>query len=172
MVIGGIDASAALAAAYAVFLGLTALGLEWLARQAHRRSERFEVFGFQYHAEVDTWECPTGKHLHRTSGGADRRTVVYRAPAPHCNCCPIRSQCTDSDYGRTIERRVDSWLDSEVRKFHVGLSLALVLLAVLIVAIELVVHPRGADRLLLLAALAVIALPGLRVAQAFFSHTM
>jgi hypothetical protein len=30
-----------------------------IARIAHRRPEQVETAGFQYHAALDTWECPT-----------------------------------------------------------------------------------------------------------------
>ncbi|HTV55013.1 MAG TPA: hypothetical protein VMI06_08850 [Terriglobia bacterium] len=169
MVIGRVDPGAVMAAGYAVFLGLAALALELLARQSHRRAEQFHVFGFHYDPALDAWHCPTGKRLHRAEIHRDRRAIVYRAPAHHCNRCPVKVKCTDSDNGRSIERRLDSWLDSEIRRFHIGLSLALLVLAASILVIELTVRRHGSDRLVLSAALAVLAVPGARIGLPFFS---
>jgi hypothetical protein len=171
MVIAGIDAGAAMGAAYAIFLGLTALALELLARQSHRRAEQFHLFGFRYDAGLDAWHCPTGKRLERTEMRRDQRSIVYRAPAHHCNCCHRKAECTDSDAGRTIEHRLDSWLDSEVRRFHVGISLALLLLAALIVGIEFVMYRQMDDRAVLSVALIAVAIPGVRLGLPFFSRS-
>ncbi|HEY6270461.1 MAG TPA: hypothetical protein VIX19_00530 [Terriglobales bacterium] len=168
MVTGGVDANTWMAAGYALFLGLVALALELLARRSHRRAEQYQVAGFRYDAGLDAWHCPTGKRLHRAEITSDRRTVVYRAPAHHCNCCHIKIRCTDSDNGRSVERRLDSWLDSELRRFHIGISLALLVLAVSILAIELAVHPHESDRLVLSAALAIVVVSGVRFGLPFF----
>jgi hypothetical protein len=69
-----------------------------------------------------------------------------------------------------VERPLSSWLDSEIRHFHIGLSLALLVLAVSIVVIELALRRQGADRLVLSAALVVVAVPGLRIGLPFFSR--
>jgi hypothetical protein len=159
------------AAGYAIFLGLAALALELLARQSHRRAEQFHVFGFRYDPALDAWHCPTGKRLHRAEIHRERRTIVYRASAHHCNCCLIKTKCTDSDNGRTIERRPDSWLDSELRRFHIGLSLALLVLAISILVIELAVRRQGSDQLVLAAALVLVAVPGVHIALPLFTRS-
>src|SRR5207245_7918278 len=94
--------------------------------------------------------------------------IVYRAPAHHCDCCHIKTKCTDSDNGRTVERRLDSWLDSELRRFHIGISLTLLVLAAAILAIELAVHRQDTDRLVLSVALAIVAVPGVCLGFPFF----
>jgi len=165
---GVVDAGTWMAAGYALFLGLVALGLELLARRSHRRAEQYQVAGFRYDAGLDAWHCPTGRRLQRAEISSNRRTVVYRAPAHHCNCCHIKTRCTDSDNGRSVERRLDSWLDSELRRFHLGISLALLILAASILAIELAVHPQDSDRLVLSAALAIVVVPGVRIGLPFF----
>ena len=164
----GVEASTWMAAGYAAFLGFAALALELLARRTHRRAEQYKVAGFRYDAALDAWHCPAGKRLHRAEVLADRRTIVYRAPAHHCNCCHIKTRCTDSESGRSVERRLDSWLDSELRRFHIGISLALLVLAASVLAIELVVHPRSDDRLVLVAALVMVVVPGVRIGLPFF----
>jgi len=160
---GGVDPGTWMAAGYALFLGLVALALELLARRSHQRAEQYQVAGFRYDAGLDAWHCPTGKRLHRSEVSSDRRIVVYRAPAHHCNCCHVKSRCTDSDDGRSVERRLDSWLDSELRRFHVGMSLVLLIVATSILVFELAVHRQDADRLVLATALAVVIVPGARI---------
>jgi len=159
-----------MAAGYALFLGLVSLALELLARRSHRRAEQYQVAGFRYDPGLDAWHCPTGKRLHRAEVTSGRRTVVYRAPAHHCNCCHIKTRCTDSDNGRSVERRLDSWLDSELRRFHIGLSLVLLVLAASILLFELEVHPHDSDRIVLSAALAIVIVPGVRIGLPFFKH--
>ena len=160
---GSVDGSTWMAASYALFLGCVALALELLARRSHRRAEQYRVAGFRYDAGLDAWHCPTGKRLHRAEVHPERRIIVYRAPAHHCNCCHIKTKCTDWDNGRSVERRLDSWLDSELRRFHIGLSLALLVLAASILAIELAVHSQDIDRLVLSVALAIVFVPGVRI---------
>lgn len=167
MVTGSVDSGTLMAAGYAVFLGFAALALELLARRSHRRAEQFHVAGFRYDAGLDAWHCPTGKRLHRAEIRRDRRTIVYRAPAHHCNRCHIKTRCTDSDNGRSVERRLDSWLDSEIRRFHIGISLALLVLAASILAIELAVQRQNTDRLVLSVALAIVVVPGVRIGFPF-----
>jgi len=168
MVTGSVDASTWMASGYALFLACTALALELLARRSHRRAEQYQMAGFRYDQELDAWHCPTGKRLHRAEVHTNRSTIVYRAPAHHCNCCHIKSRCTDSDNGRSVERRLDSWLDSELRRFHIGISLALLILAASILAIELAVHRQDSDRLVLSAVLAIVIVPGVRIGFPFF----
>lgn len=135
---GEIPTEALLTAGYAVFLLVIASGLELLARYSHRRTEGFHLAGFRYRNELDVWECPTGHHLRRTETDAPRRTLRYRAPAHACLACCIKQRCTDSDEGREIEHRLDSWLESEIRRFHRGISLVLLLLATFILTAEII----------------------------------
>jgi len=172
MVIGAVDAGTWMVAGYAIFLGMTASALELLARRSHRRAEQYHLAGFRYDAGLDAWHCPTGKRLHRAEVRHDRRIVVYRAPAHHCNCCKVKTRCTDSDNGRSVERRLDSWLDSELRRFHIGISVTLLVLAALILAVELALQAHESDRLVLSTALAIIVVPGVRVGFPFFKPVL
>ncbi len=169
--IRGVHIQVLMAAGYAVFLAVAALALELLARHSHRRSKQFQVAGFHYHPQLDAWECPTGKRLPRAESDPARRLVVYRAPAHVCNRCHLKSDCTDSDQGREIERRLDSWLDSEIRRFHRGLSLALVFLAALILVTEIFFHKFSSDRDLLWTVLALMILLASRLAKPIFKHS-
>lgn len=157
-----------LVAAYSVFLVIIAIVLERLARLSHQRSEQFQVAGFKYHEEPDHWECPTGHHLKRKEIDRHQRVVHYQAPAHICNKCSFKMNCTDSDTGREIERRLDSWIQSELQRFHRGISLALMFLAALILVIEMVRYNR-LDELFLLAVLLVpIGAMGSHLARAYF----
>jgi hypothetical protein len=111
-----------LAAGYAIFLVGAAFVLELLARHSHKRSERYRNSGFVYRSNMDLWECPAGQNLTRVEVDYQRRAVRYRAPARACNACSLKNNCTDSDEGRLLERHLESWVESELRRFHRGLA--------------------------------------------------
>ena len=168
--IGGVHLEVILACGYALFLVGVAAVLEWLARHSHRRSEHYRNSGFVYKRHLDVWECPTGHHLERTHTDFERRIAHYRAPAHKCNCCHVKQNCTDSAAGRRLESRLDSWLESELRRFHRGISLALLLLAMLILGAELVRYDRLRDWLLLVLLLAPIAYAGSKLSVSFWER--
>jgi hypothetical protein len=152
-----------LAAAYAVFLLAVAAGLELAARHSHHRSERLRVAGFRYDAEADQWVCPNSEKLLRADIDYQRGAVYYRAAAHACNRCPIKSRCTGSNDGRVVEHRPDSWLDSELRRFHRGISLTLVVLAALILTVEFARHGARRERFLTGGTLLFVAVYGVRL---------
>lgn len=132
------SAEALLAAGYAIFLLLTATGLDLVARHSHRRSGRYRTAGFSFRPELDLWECPEGQQLHRVETDHRRRLVSYRASPQICNACPAKAECTDSDRGREITQSLDPWPHSEAGRFHRGVCVVLVVLAALISAIALI----------------------------------
>lgn len=138
--ISGVHVEVVLAASYAIFLVAVAFVLELLARHSHKRSERYRNSGFVYFQKLDLWECPAGRQLLRTETDYQHRIAYYRAPADACNACSLKNNCTDSEEGRLLESRLDSWLESELRRFHRGISLALLLLATVILLAETVRH--------------------------------
>jgi hypothetical protein len=156
--------------AYALLLVGVAIVLELVARQSHRLSEQFHVAGFTYHPRIDAWKCPTGQHLERKESDYGRRVVLYQAPAHLCNACHCKSACTDSDAGRQIEHRLDSWLRSELRRFHRGLSLVLLFLAVLLLAAETGRQDTSRDWLLLAVLLSLILAFGMRLLASFVAR--
>jgi len=167
--LAGISPEVVLAAVYALFLALAAAALEKLAQQSHQRSGEFHVSGFRYDEQRDSWACPAGGELHRVESDARRRRTRYRAPAHLCNACCLKVHCTDSPHGREIVREVDSWLSSELRRFHLGLSCALLLLSALIAGLEVSRHHRPRELLVLGASLALVvrsAAPRLRSLRA------
>lgn len=168
--IDGFHAEVLMAAGYTLFLVLVAMLLEWLAKHSHRRSEQMRVTGFKYHPEFDHWECPTGQLLRRHSVDHVNNIVRYRAPGHKCNCCHKKPDCTDSDEGREIEHRVNAWVRSEIRRFHRGISLALLLLAGLILVAEAVRYDRPRDLFLIGSLLIAISVLGMRLASGLIVH--
>lgn len=139
-----------LAAGYAGFLLVAAGVLEWLSAHTHRRSLRYRTAGFDYDAQHDHWRCPEGQHLWPHEFDHERRIVRYRAKAHICNGCPRKADCTDSDRGREIVRPLDPWPHSEAGRFHRGVALVLVALALLVLVVEGVRNHAPAEAALLL----------------------
>lgn len=166
-----IQLEALLEAGYVVALVVVALGLEQMARIAHQRSERFETAGFRYHAVLDAWECPTGEHLALVGMNTDGRIARYRARAAACNRCPIKSDCTDSDTGRELERTVDAWPRSDITRFYRVLALVLVVLATFITSVGLVRNHGPAELVALGGVLALVAYVGRRMILTGFDRS-
>jgi hypothetical protein len=138
--ISGIHFEVVLGVSYAIFSVGVAFVLEFLARHSHKRAERYRTSGFVYFQKQDLWECPVGRQLLRVETGYRRRIVHYRAPAEACNSCSLKKNCTDSNNGRLLKSPLDSWIESELRRFHRGISLALLLLATVILVAVLARH--------------------------------
>ncbi len=134
------------AAGYDLVLVAVAGALEWMGRHSNRRAGRFRTNGFQFRKHLDYWECPTGMRLMRAGIDNDLRVIRYQALPHDCNRCPIKANCTDSDNGREIEVPLDSWLATEIGRFHRGISITLLLLAASITAVELLRHDHGMER--------------------------
>jgi hypothetical protein len=159
-----------LAAGYATALVVGALVLEWLSAHTHRRALRYRTAGFTYHAEHDVWSCPEGEELWPHEFDDGLRLVRYRAKPHICNGCALKPACTDSDLGREIVRPVDPWPHSEAGRFHRGLSLLLVALALLIVLVETLRHHAPNELAVGMPVLTVAAAAGLRLARDFRAH--
>jgi hypothetical protein len=125
-----------LAGGYAIFLVCVSLGLDALARHSHARSERYRTAGFTYHHPSDAWICPEDQLLLRSEVDHGRRLIRYRGRPQICNHCPAKPECTDSDEGREVVHAMDPWPHSEAGRFHRGISIAVVLIAGLILAAE------------------------------------
>jgi hypothetical protein len=146
--ISGVHIEVVLAASYAIFLTGVAFVLELLAQHSHKRSERYRNSGFVYFHEMDLWECPAGRQLLRTETDYQRRIIHYRAPADACNTCSLKNNCTDSNEGRLLRSHLDSWVESELRRFHRGISLVLLFLATMILVAETIRHAEPLELLL------------------------
>ncbi|HEX7362600.1 MAG TPA: hypothetical protein VF283_19075 [Bryobacteraceae bacterium] len=123
---------------YAVMLAMIALVLELAARHTHRRSVETRTIGFTYHPEHDIWKCPKDQHLFPIFSESSRKVAVYRAPASACNACRSKADCTDSNNGRQIERRIPQGLEYGMQRFHRAMSVTLLVLGNLILAIEFI----------------------------------
>ena len=161
--IWGVHLEVFLALAYALFLMGVAFLLERLARRSQKRAEGYRHSGFIYFRDLDYWECPAGHQLVQLHTDHQRRVITYRAPASACNSCSLKLNCTDSDEGRLLERRLDTWIESELRQFHRGISLALLLLATVILLGEIVRYPPLRDREALVALLLPLGLAQLKL---------
>jgi hypothetical protein len=168
--ISGVHTEVVLAASYAVFLSTVAVGLELLARHSHRRSERYRNSGFTYFADRDAWECPAGQQLHRQGTDHQRRIVHYRASPDACNRCSLKNNCTDSNEGRLLKSHLDSWIESELRRFHRGISVVLLLLAVIILSAEAMRHSAQYELLVVASLLLPISLVETKLVLAFLSR--
>jgi hypothetical protein len=159
----GIDTEILLVVGYSLFLLLAAACLEVVARHSHRRSERLHLAGFLYDASADLWTCPNNEKLLRAEADYARGTIFYRAAAHACNSCAMKTRCTDSSEGRVIEHRPHSWLDSELRRFHRGVSLLLTALAGVVLFAELWRYNGEKDRLVAGSAFLLVVCVGLRL---------
>ena len=156
-----------LAVGYAVFLLGVAVGLDLLARHSHARSERYRTAGFTYHPAHDAWICPEDQLLVRSEVDHERRLVRYRGRPQICNYCPSKSDCTDSDEGREVVRAIDPWPHSEAGRFHRGISLAVTLIAGLILAAEAIRNHAPLELAVLGAMLAAVMLVAWHLHAAF-----
>jgi len=168
--ISGVHIEVVLAATYAVFLAGVAFVLETLAQHSHKRSERYRNSGFIYFQKLDLWECPAGRQLLRIDTDYQRRIVHYRAPADTCNACSLKNNCTDSNEGRLLKSHSDSWVESELRRFHRGISLVLLLLASIILATEAVRNTAPRDLLILGCLLLPVGLAETKLFASFLRH--
>jgi hypothetical protein len=147
-----------LASGYALFLVVVATFLGELGRHSLQRSREYQTAGFTYHQHLNVWECPAGRYLKLWAFDSQRRVSQYRAEAKSCNSCVLKKNCTDSDDGRKLEHHHDSWLQSEVRRFHRGISLTLLFLAGLILSLEIILQTATADLMVLLLVMVPVAI--------------
>jgi hypothetical protein len=154
----GVAAETMMAAGYALFLALGAVGLDLLARSSHRRAQTYRTAGFSYDEGRDAWVCPEGEQLHRVEVDPHLRLVRYRARAHICNSCRLKEACTDSDHGREVTRAIDPWPHSEAGRFHRVIALVMVGLTALVLAAAATLNHTAADLVVLAAALGASAL--------------
>lgn len=127
---------------YAVVLLAVAAVLDWLGQHTQRRSERFRTAGFRYQPQHDAWTCSQDEMLWPMEYDAERHLVRYRAKPSVCNACHVKPDCTDSLQGREVIRAVAPWPHSEAGRFHRGISLVLVALAVVLLLVAAGRHPQ------------------------------
>ena len=64
----------------------------------------FSKRDFMYHANDDEYECPAGERLIWRFETQEKGLTLHKYWSSHCPNCPIKSQCTTSEY-----RRVTRW---------------------------------------------------------------
>src|SRR5262245_3475396 len=83
--------------------GITALVPKALTSNS-RAEGRFDKQDFVYLAEVDEYRCPAGQRAIRRFTTVENGLTLHKYWSSACPRCPIRSQCTTSDY-----RRIARW---------------------------------------------------------------
>ena len=73
---------------------------------------------FRYDADRDEYRCPQGQPLTRLTAKYTDEAVVYRADPATCNACPVKSACTASTHGRTVQRSFYAEYLDRVRAYH------------------------------------------------------
>jgi hypothetical protein len=74
-----------------------------------RTKGEFPRSAFRYHPEDDEYECPAGERLIYRFSRKESGKQIRRYWASACLRCPMKSQCTPSDY-----RRVSRWEHEQV----------------------------------------------------------
>lgn len=143
------NAEILLGAGWATVLMAGALLLEWLSVHTHQRSQAFRTSGFEYDEEQDYWVCHQGEQLWPAEFDREKRLVRYRAKPAVCNACALLDDCTESKLGREITRPVDPWPHSEAGRFHRGIAVMLVVLAVFVLSLVLIRNSGPAGLVLL-----------------------
>ena len=65
---------------------------------------RFDKSDFVYDAKRDEYRCPAGQHAVFRMSSDERGQIVHRYWSSACPQCPMKSQCTPSDF-----RRISRW---------------------------------------------------------------
>lgn len=65
---------------------------------------------FVYDAAADTYRCPQGQVLRRTSPAA--RSILYYYNPTACRACALRSQCTTSDYRMVARQATEAAMEA------------------------------------------------------------
>jgi hypothetical protein len=82
---------------------------------------RSDLYGrdvFTYDPAQDQYCCPQGHPLPLARSKRTEGVVVYRADPAICNACPIKTKCTTSDRGRTIQRSIYEHYLEKMRGYH------------------------------------------------------
>src|SRR6516165_3697271 len=117
------DLEVSLLLGYAFVVLAGARLMERLARGHFELARRYGHDGFHYDADADHYHCPQGERLALHLVDSQERVAVYRAPASACAACPEKARCTPHDEGRHIYRTLAAWTETDVGRFHQGLSL-------------------------------------------------
>jgi hypothetical protein len=109
--------------AYLLLLWVGGRVLESLARAHFHRAQRYAHHGFVYDGELDRYECPQGELLTLQTFDDRDKLAIYKAPASSCNRCMLKEFCTPHDEGRHVYRSLAEFHETDLGRFHRGLSL-------------------------------------------------
>lgn len=70
---------------------------------------RFDKADFIYDAAKNEYQCPAGQRLIWRFSGDERGLILHRYWSSQCPQCPIKAQCTPSDY-----RRISRWEHEDI----------------------------------------------------------
>jgi hypothetical protein len=113
----------ALLLAYLFVLWGAGWALEFLARAHFHRAQRYAHHGFAYDVALDRYECPQGELLTMQTFDDRNKLAIYKAPASSCNACMLKTFCTPHNEGRHVYRALVDFHETDVGRFHRGLSL-------------------------------------------------
>jgi transposase len=82
----------------------THMGDALFKAQQRREGTIFGDEAFTYDPVAEVYRCPAGEILKPPRVHPIRRTLEYKAPARVCMGCALRTQCTRSSHGRTVQR--------------------------------------------------------------------
>jgi transposase len=83
-----------------------------------RRPGLYGPQAFTYLADRDAYLCPQGQLLFKFVTKRTEHAYVYQGHPEVCNACPVKSRCTTSNRGRTIQRPFDQEYIDRVRAYH------------------------------------------------------
>src|SRR3954469_24154820 len=126
-----IDLGLVLLLAYLLVLWAGGWALEVLARAHFHRAQRYAHNGFVFDVELDRYECPQGELLTLQTFDDRDKLAIYKAPAPTCNACVLKTFCTPHDEGRHVYRSLAEFHETDVGLFHRRLSLVILAIAIL-----------------------------------------
>lgn len=124
-----LDLALVLLVIYLLLLWMAGAVLEFLARAHFDRALRHAHGGFDYDVELDRYECPQGELLTMHTFDDRNKLAIYKAPASSCNACSLKPFCTPHDEGRHVYRSLLEFHESDVGRFHRGLSLIMLAVA-------------------------------------------
>jgi Transposase and inactivated derivatives len=78
-----------------------------LKRTQQERDKRSGIFteeAFRYDPETDTYVCPGGHYLKKRNYNPKRDAFEYKCSIKICRACSLVTQCTTSQYGRSLKR--------------------------------------------------------------------
>lgn len=156
-----------LVSGYAALLLVIAWAFDHMGRRSAKRSAAWRTGNFVYHEDQDAWRCHEDQWLWPASFDPDKRVIRYQGQHAICGRCPSKDECSPTPGPRELTRQLDPWPHSEAGRFHRGIALVPVALAVLVVLVAGVRHHAATELLLLVATLCLAILEARFLADAF-----